>query len=90
MESIYGYIAVHLQSPETAMAQFDRISNGIESLGSFPDRCKVFDAGPERRLGFRQLRIDNYSAIFVIDGSLVTVIRVLYSASDIPSRLHER
>lgn len=87
MESIYDYIANDLQSPETATAQFERIAIGIESLGNFPERCRIFDSDPERKLGIRQPRIDNYSVIFVIERNRVTVIRVLYSASDILSRL---
>ena len=89
MSSIYEYIAVHLQSPETAMAQYLRIADGIESLREFPERCKTFDSQPERRLGLRQLRVNNYSAIFVLEDDRVTVIRVLYSASDISNRLNE-
>ena len=87
MESIYAYIAFELQSPETAIAQFDRIAFGIESLGNFPERCRSFASDPDRKLGMRQLRIDNYSVIFVVERNRVTVIRVLYSASDILSRL---
>lgn len=89
MASIYEYIAVQLQSPETALAQYDRIAAGIESLRTFPERCKIFDSGSERQLGLRQLRVDNYAVIYVVEDHHVTVIRVLYSASDIHFRLAE-
>jgi len=53
MEVIYDYIASSLQSPDTAMGQYDRIAAAIESLGTFPERCKLFDSEPERNHGMR-------------------------------------
>jgi addiction module RelE/StbE family toxin len=87
MNTIYEYIAENLQSPDTALKQYDRIAEGIESLNEFPERRKLFESHSERGLGFRQLRVDSYSAIYVVDGDCVTVLRVLYSSSDIIARL---
>lgn len=89
MEAIYNYIASNLQSPDTAMGQYDRIAAAIESLGTFPERCKLFDPEPERSHGMRQLLVDNYSAVYVVGETEVTVLRVLYSSSDINARLRE-
>lgn len=89
MEAIYNYIASNLQSPDTAMGQYDRIAAAIESLGTFPERCKLFDSEPERSHGMRQLLVDNYSAVYVVGETEVTVLRVLYSSSDINARLRE-
>lgn len=88
MEAIYDYIASILQSPDTAMKQYDRIAAAIESLDTFPERCKLFDSVPECSHGMRQLLVDNY-AVYVVGEVEVTVLRVLYSSSDISSRLHE-
>lgn len=90
MEAIYNYIAEKLQAPDTAGKQYDRIAEGIASLRTFPNRFRLFDTEPEQKLGFRQLLVDNYSCIYVVNEtqSTVTVLRVLYSASDILSRLH--
>ena len=89
MESIYNYIALDLLVPDTAMEQYNRIADAIESLAYTPKRCRLFDSQPERDMGMRQMLIDNYSIIFVVDDvtSIVTVLRVLYSASDINARL---
>lgn len=87
MEAIYNYIASNLQSPETAMRQYDRIAAAIESLDTFPERCRLFDSEPERSLGMRQLLADNYSAIYVVGDAEVTVVRVLFSSSNICARL---
>lgn len=89
MEEIYDYIASCLQSPDTAMGQYDRIAAAIESLDTFPERCKLFDSEPEHSHGMRQLLVDNYSAVYVVDEVEVTVLRVLYSSSDISARLRE-
>ena len=89
MEAIYDYIASNLQSPDTAMRQYDRIAAAIESLGTFSERCKLFDSEPEHSQGMRQLLVDNYSAVYVVGEAEVTVLRVLYSSSDISPRLHE-
>lgn len=89
MEAIYTYIASNLQSPDTAMNQYDRIANAIETLSTLPERCKLFDSEPERSHGMRNLSVDNYSAIYVMSDEDVTVLRVLYSSSDISTRLKE-
>ena len=87
MTAIYDYIAITLQAPDAAMGQYDRIAEEIESLSLAPERCRPFDSQPEHDLGMRQLVVDNYSAIYVVERDCVTVLRVLYSASDIFSRL---
>lgn len=55
MEAVYDYIAVELQAPDTAMKQYDRIADAIESLDTFPERCKLFDPEPEHGLGMPEL-----------------------------------
>jgi len=87
MAEIYEYIAGNLIVPDTAMKQYERIADGIESLSEFPERCNLFDSQPERDLRLRLLLVDNYSAIYVAEGDCVTVLRVLYSSSDIITRL---
>lgn len=89
MEAIYDYIAEQLLNPDAAMGQYNRIADAIESLKEFPERCRVFDSQPEHDLGMRQIPVENYTAIYVIRGDDVVVLRVLYSASDINARLRE-
>jgi len=89
MEAIYDYIASNLQSPDTAMGQYDRIAAAIESLDTFPERCKLFDSEPEHSHGMRQLLVDNFFAVYIVGEAEVTVLRVLYSSSDINARLRE-
>ena len=80
---------IAFQAPDTAEKQYDRIADGIMSLNIFPERYKLFDSNPEHDMGLRQLLVDNYSVIYVVEGNTVTILRVLYSASDICARLKD-
>ncbi|MBO5560662.1 MAG: type II toxin-antitoxin system RelE/ParE family toxin [Firmicutes bacterium] len=88
MEKIYNYIAYELRSPETAMAQYDRIAESILALDIFPERYSETKYKIKNGMKLRQMPIDNYSVFYRIEQDNVTVTNVLYSASDIPDRLH--
>lgn len=87
MTAIYDYIADKLLSPETAKKQYDRIAEAIQSLEYFPLRCPVFAVDGEH--SFRRLLIDKYSVFYLVSGNTVTVTSILYSASDLASRLKD-
>ena len=89
MESIYDYILEKLFAPIAAMNQYNRIADAILSLETMPERIKLMDSEPEKSLGIRQMSVDNYSIFFIIKGEIVSIIRVLYSSSDISKRLAE-
>ena len=89
LNGIYEYIAVNLQSPENAMWQYNRIADSVLKLGFFPEKFRLVDFEPERSQGLRRMLVDNYSVFYVFKEELVTVTRVLYSASDIEKRLKE-
>ena len=90
MENIYNYITYKLLAPENARGQYDRIADAILKLDSFPERFRIFDAEPEHSLGIRRMVVDNYLVCYVVNLNVVTVIAVLYGASDVHSRLKER
>lgn len=48
MESIYEYIAEELLAPDTAMGQYNRIADAIETLNQMPERIKVMESEPEK------------------------------------------
>ena len=87
MEEIYSYISEKLGSPATAMKQYNRIAEAIESLNVFPERFQIMEIVPKLSKDVRQVTVDHYSAIYTIDADTVTVIRVLYSASDLSAKL---
>ena len=89
IDAIYNYIFDVLQAPIAALQQRNRILQGIESLDFFPRRIKTINNTFCSKHEIRQLPIDNYSIFFVIRDNCVIILRVLYSASDIYTRLEE-
>ena len=87
MEQLYNHIAYVLQAPENAMDQYNRIADAILTLDTMAERIRIMESEPERSKEMRRLLVDNYSVFFVIQGDKVIVTDVLYSASDIESRL---
>ena len=87
MEAIFDYIAEKLKAPDIALHQYNRIADAILTLNVCPERHALFASQPEHDMGCRPLTVDNYSAIYVVTDDAVTVLRVLYSASDIAARL---
>lgn len=87
LENIYLYIATTLLSPEIANDQYDRITSQILKLETMPERHCIIDSEPEKSRGLRIMPIDNYSVIYIVDESTITVTNLLYSASDIHERL---
>ena len=47
MEQIYSYIADRLLEPDTAMGQYNRIAEAIQSLNILPERCALVESEPE-------------------------------------------
>ena len=87
MEQLYNHIAYVLQEPENAMDQYNRIADAILTLDTMAERICIMESEPERSKEMRRLLVDNYSVFFVIQANKVIVTDVLYSASDIESRL---
>ncbi len=87
MEDIYNYIATDLLSPESAMGQYNRIADEILTLDTFPERFRIMESEPEKRMELRRMLVDNYSVFYMIRGDKVIVTDVLYTASDIEARL---
>ena len=54
MEQIYSYIADRLLEPDTAMGQYNRIAEAIQSLNILPERCALVESEPECTQGLRQ------------------------------------
>jgi toxin ParE1/3/4 len=87
MEQLYNYIAYVLLAPENAIGQYNRIADEILKLDTFPERFQIMDSELEHSKGIRRMLVDNYSVFYVVKEGTVIVTDVLYSASDIESRL---
>lgn len=87
MEELYEYIAYKLLAPEYAMDQYNRIAEAVLKLDTFPERFRIMNSEPEHSKKIRRMLVDNYSVFYVIREESVIVTNILYSASDIESRL---
>lgn len=87
MEDIYNYIAIDLLAPENAMDQYNRIADEILTLDSFPERYRIMESEPEKRMELRRMLVDNYSVFYTICEDKVIVTDILYTASDIEAHL---
>ena len=89
MEDIYNYIAIDLLAPDNAMGQYNRIADEILTLDTFPERFRIMDSEPEKRMELRRMLVDNYSVFYTIRDERVIVTDVSYTASDIEARLRD-
>lgn len=90
MEAIYNYIATELLTTDNAMGQYNRIADAIMMLGVFPEKYRLLESEIEKQREMRRMIVDNYSVFYIIRDDRVIVTNVLYSASDIESRLIEK
>ena len=84
LDGIYDYIAHTLLKPGTHLNQVGRIEDAILSLETIPYRCPERKRGAYANRGYRQLFVENYTAVFLIDEATKTVIvvTVCYSPSE--------
>ena len=90
MDALYQHIATELRAPENALGQYNRIAEAILSLDQFPERFAIFDTEPEKSMGIHKMVVDNYLVCYIIDFKIVTILAVMYGATDIKSRLWNR
>lgn len=76
LDGIYGYIAKTLLEPGTALKLVERIERELASLSSMPNRCPERKTGAYANRSYRQLFIENYTAVFRVDEKSKTVIVV--------------
>ena len=90
MEELYNHIAKKLHAPDTAARQYERIADAILKLDTFPERFEVIDSEPENSRGIRKMVIDNFLICYIVGDEVVTVLAVLYGASEIHGKLKAR
>ena len=84
LDGIYRYIAHTLLEPGTALNLVTRIEEAILSLETMPYRCPERRHGAYANRGYRQLFVENYTAVFRIDEAkkMVIVVTVRYFPSE--------
>ncbi|MBR5974977.1 MAG: type II toxin-antitoxin system RelE/ParE family toxin [Clostridiales bacterium] len=85
IEGIYAYIASEKLEPSVANGLTDRIWDAINSLESYPYSHQDRLTGRYANMGYKQVIIDNYIAIFRIDEDQkkVFVITVQYGGRNL-------
>ena len=81
MDKIYRYIYNILRAPEYAMAQLERLENGMFGLEELPLRCAERKSGSYGNCGYRELLVDNYTVIYRVneDQRQVQIVTVQYN-----------
>lgn len=87
LSDVYDYIAVNLQSPMNAERQLKRLMAEIMSLDVFPERHGVVDSEPLKEKGLHFVPVDHYTVFYILREQRVIVTNVLYSASNLITRL---
>jgi plasmid stabilization system protein ParE len=90
MDAIYDYILYTFKAPDTAAVQYDRIADEILSLEEMPLRYGIPQFEPCISAQLHRMRVDNYSVFYLVHEERVIVTDVLYSASDLETRLSAR
>lgn len=90
MDAIYDYIRLTFHAADTAAAQYDRIADEILSLEEMPLRFGIPQFEPCISAKLHRMLVDKYSVFYLVRGETVIVTDVLYSASDLETRLGTR
>lgn len=85
LDNIYEYIANEKLAPENAKGQVDRIKKAVLNLDTFPQSHQERSEGRYAGKGYRQLLIDNYTAIFRTDEvhKTVYVVTIQYQGRNL-------
>lgn len=85
IDDIYAYIAYEKKVPENVKGRTDRIWEAIRELEVFPEAHQDRVVGRYAGKGYKQLIVDNYIAVYKIDGSnkKVYVVTVQYQGRNI-------
>ena len=90
MDEIYDYIYYTFKAPDTAAAQYDRIADEILSLEEMPLRYGIPQFEPCISAQLHRMPVDHFSVFYLVRCETVMVTDVLYSASDLETRLGAR
>lgn len=85
IDEIYTYLAIRKLSPEIAKKQTDRIWKALKGLERFPQSHQDRLEGDYSGMGYKQLLIDNFIAVYRIDEvkKIVYVVTVQHQSRDI-------
>ncbi len=85
LNDIFEYIAINLQSPQSAIKILSSIEAAISSLQIMPERYHMYDTKKWKERNLRVMPVDNYLVFYIPTHKdlKVTIIRILYSKRNI-------
>lgn len=91
MQDIFDYIAISLESEQSAINQLDRLIKAIESLDEMPQRHHKYCKEPWSSRNLRIMLVGNYLVFYIPDteDKIVTVIRIMYKRRNIDEQLKD-
>ena len=91
LREIYSYIALQLQSPNTALKMLDVLEKEISSLSYFPNRIALTEEEPWHSKGIHKMPVKNYLVYFWIDDvrKTVQITAVVYGRSEQKTQLSQ-
>lgn len=91
LRGIFEYIALTLQSLQSAIGQLNRLEESIMRLDEMSERFRPYEKEPWRSRGMHIMPADNYLVFYIVDkeAEKVTVIRVMYGGRDVETQLGE-
>lgn len=89
LEDIFVYIAWTLLAPETAVRQYHRIVDMVESLDTFPFRNPLYEEEPWHSKGLRFVPVDSYLILYFPqeETKTVSIVRIMFAGRDIEQQL---
>ena len=84
LDNIYQYIFRTLNAPKAAEKLIEEIEQKVKRLAYMPYSCPAVDDELLSWKGYRKLVIKNFIALYLVSDreKLVTIMRVVYGASD--------
>ena len=83
LRELFLYISVVLQAPATAKSFLQKIYKGIYSLDEFLERYKLFVGLKKYGLQCRQMPINSFVVIYIVDKDKVIILRIIYGKRDL-------
>lgn len=76
------YLQIAEDSPQNALAHYERIMATIEKLDVLAERCPIAPEDSDIGKGIRNLIVGNYRVLYLVDGDVVQVLHVRHGRMD--------
>lgn len=82
LDEIWAYISDELQNPESALKTVNGVMDAVDRLNDFPEMGPPLSSVTNMESMFRFLVCGSYIAFYHLDGSEVSIDRILYGKRD--------